>query len=330
MGKRILISRTDSIGDVILTLPLCAWLKQKFPQSRIFFLGKNYTLPVLRCFPAIDEIIDWDDLQTKPFSKQLELLKEYNLDAILHVFPRKEIARLAQKAKISMRIGTSHRLFHLTTCNYRMNFTRKNSDFHEAQLNFELLRPFGLETLPTLVKIKNLLSVFQSNFTLKGALKEEISRPEKKAILHPKSNGSAVEWPIEKYIELSVALVKKGYRVYFTGTEREGQKFRELLPSNEHVIDLTGKCSLDELIAFIAQCDVLVACSTGPLHIAAVSGICAIGLYADVRPIHPGRWMPLGKNSHVVLAPTKNPPKKEDIYNIKVSDVLSEIEKNNK
>jgi ADP-heptose:LPS heptosyltransferase len=61
-----------------------------------------------------------------------------------------------------------------------------------------------------------------------------------------------------------------------------------------HVHNLTGKMSLDELIAFIGAADVLVAASTGPLHIAAACGIQAIGLYADRRPIHPGRWAPLG------------------------------------
>jgi ADP-heptose:LPS heptosyltransferase len=37
---RIIISRTDSIGDVILTLPLCVWLKKQFPQTELIFLGQ--------------------------------------------------------------------------------------------------------------------------------------------------------------------------------------------------------------------------------------------------------------------------------------------------
>jgi ADP-heptose:LPS heptosyltransferase len=41
----------------------------------------------------------------------------------------------------------------------------------------------------------------------------------------------------------------------------------------------------------------LVAASTGPLHIASAVGIHAIGLYPSKRPMHPGRWMPLGGNA---------------------------------
>lgn len=51
------------------------------------------------------------------------------------------------------------------------------------------------------------------------------------------------------------------------------------------------------MISFIAQIDGVLAASTGPLHIAAALGKHAIGLYAPMRPIHPGRWAPLGKKA---------------------------------
>ncbi|MBL0315693.1 MAG: hypothetical protein IPP69_07900 [Flavobacteriales bacterium] len=55
--------------------------------------------------------------------------------------------------------------------------------------------------------------------------------------------------------------------------------------------------NLAELIAFINQYDGLVAANTGPLHIASACGIHAFGLYSLKRPIHPGRWSPVGKNA---------------------------------
>ena len=36
---RIILSRTDSIGDVVLTLPMAAALKQSFPGCTVVFLG---------------------------------------------------------------------------------------------------------------------------------------------------------------------------------------------------------------------------------------------------------------------------------------------------
>jgi ADP-heptose:LPS heptosyltransferase len=60
---RIIISRTDSIGDVILTLPLCVWLKKQFPQSELVFLGRSYTKDIIACFDVVDTFLNFDDLQ---------------------------------------------------------------------------------------------------------------------------------------------------------------------------------------------------------------------------------------------------------------------------
>jgi ADP-heptose:LPS heptosyltransferase len=109
----ILISRTDSIGDVLLTLPFCAWLKNQFPAAKLTFLGRNYTQSVLESFTVIDSFIALEQLNNQPTLEKLNQLKAF--DCIIHVFPNKEIASLAKKAKIPIRIGTSHRLFHLLT-----------------------------------------------------------------------------------------------------------------------------------------------------------------------------------------------------------------------
>lgn len=42
----------------------------------------------------------------------------------------------------------------------------------------------------------------------------------------------------------------------------------------------------------------MVASGTGPLHLAAALGINAIGLFPTIRPIHPGRWQPIGMKAH--------------------------------
>ena len=65
-GKRVIISRTDSIGDVILTLPICHWLKSNFEDITIIFLGKSYTRPVIECCKDVDEFADWDSFQEIP------------------------------------------------------------------------------------------------------------------------------------------------------------------------------------------------------------------------------------------------------------------------
>ena len=64
-SKRIIISRTDSIGDVVLSLPLAGWIKKKYPNSTVIFIGRNYTIPVIQCSIFVDEVVSWDDFSSK-------------------------------------------------------------------------------------------------------------------------------------------------------------------------------------------------------------------------------------------------------------------------
>jgi heptosyltransferase-3 len=297
-GKKIVISRTDSIGDVMLTLPLCAWLKSKYPTVYIIFLGKGYTRPIAEAYSFVDHYEDWNTYSDLSKSEQAQKFKSLKIDAIIHVFPDKAIARAARIAKISVRVGTSRRLHHNWTCNRRVSFTRKKSELHESQLNHELLRPFGLTELPSLERIIETTRFFKLP---KVTLPSEFMSLSEITILHPKSQGSAKEWPIEKYYQLATKLADQGKTVVFTGTKKEGDLFREKIPKHKNIIDSTGMLTLDQLIVLIGKSDNLVACSTGPLHIAGYVGTNTIGLYSPKRPIHPGRWKALGVNVSIFV-----------------------------
>ena len=299
--NRIIISRTDSIGDVMLVLPICAWIKKQFPSAYIYFLGSNYTKSVIECYSSVDEFIDWTALQQKDKTEQIDKLSSLNADVIIHAFPRKEIARLAKKAKIKYRIGTSHRIFHFLTCNVKIDFTRKKSPLHESQLNFELLRPLGLNSIPSFEEVNDSTKYFIVNDVLLPDPIASKLKENKNIILHPKSQGSAVEWGVKNYVELATKLVNAGFNVFFTGTEKEGLLFRDQVPFSENIIDTTGQLTLEQLIFFISKVDALVACSTGPLHIAGFTGIKAVGLFSPKKPIHPGRWKALGKDVNILV-----------------------------
>lgn len=301
-NKTVLISRTDSIGDVVLTLPMCVWIKKNYPTAKIIFLGNTYTKPVIECLPQIDEIIEWAEMEKMQESLRVDFLKAKNIDVCIHVFPKKNIADLVKKAKIKTRVGTSHRAFHLLSCNIRLGFSRKNSEYHESQLNFELLKPFGIEELPSLEEISSWMKNFKAkDISLPENTENELAKPTKKVILHAKSQGSAMEWPIEKYAIVAKNLLHRGFSVIFTGTENDGVHIRTFIPKHVNCIDTTGKLTLDQLINLVSKCDTLVACSTGPLHLAGVLGLQTIGLYSPKRPIHPGRWKAVGENVQIVV-----------------------------
>ncbi|HQQ93679.1 MAG TPA: glycosyltransferase family 9 protein [Bacteroidia bacterium] len=319
-NSTILLSRTDSIGDVVLTLPMAGYLKSHFPKCRIVFLGRRYTRDVVALSEHVDHFVDYDEIKTLSENEQVSRLVALKIDYVFHVYPRKEIALLADKAGISTRVGTMSRLYHWYTCNRKIHLPRKNSRQHEATLNLKMLGVFGLP-LPALETIQGYygfthLPVLPDNLLALVNGQDKIN-----LILHPHSKGSAREWGLKNFNDLIERLPEEKYKVFISGTDEEGKDLGELFIRHPNITNLCGKMHLKEFIAFINACDAMVAASTGPLHIAAALGKKAIGLYAPMRPIHPGRWKPLGPKA-IALALDK---KCEDCKTSKDCHCIREI-----
>lgn len=292
--NRILISRTDAIGDVILTLPMAGLLKEKLPDAKIYFLGRDYTLPILRNCIYLSGSFSLDNRDWK------SELKALNLDAVIHVFPRKSIAVETQHTGIPIRIGVSRRWYHLYTCNKLLHFSRRNSDLHEAQLNIKLTQPLIGEVSMPLFKIHEYYGL-KAPDKLPVDIASRLNNLNRKIILHPMSKGSAKEWGLNNFRQLAERLLEQGYQVIVSGTQSEREIYQDKLSvKHANFLDLGGLLDLEQLLSLIDRCDALVAASTGPLHIAAALGKRAIGLFSPVKPIHPGRWAPLGNDVKIL------------------------------
>ncbi|RKR85668.1 ADP-heptose:LPS heptosyltransferase [Mucilaginibacter gracilis] len=303
-NQHILISRVDAIGDVVLTLPLCGYLKSIYPDVKISFLGRTYTGPIIKCCGAVDHFINYDDLKAFPEQEQILALKAESIDTIIHVYPQKKIAILAKKAGIKNRIGTTNRTFHWLTCNKLVRLSRKNSDLHEAQLNIGLLKPLGIKSVPQVSQLVGFYH-FRQQVVLPQQFARLLASDKFNIILHPKSNGSGREWGLNRFAELIALLPADQFNIFISGSDKEKELLKDWLPTlPAHINDITGKLTLHQFIAFIAEADGLIAASTGPLHIAAMSGTHALGLYPTTRPMHAGRWGPIGKQAEFVNSGT--------------------------
>ena len=300
-----LVSRADAIGDVVLTLPVAGRLRQLFPGCRVVLIGRTYTAPVAAACPWIDDFLNLDHLLQQPAAAQVAALRGYGAAAIIHVFPHKALARLAQKARIPVRIGTRNRWQHWLTCNRLVALSRRHSPLHEAQLNLQLLQPLGAGLAMPLPEVAALVRLVPPE-PLPQALRQLLQRRQPgqlNIILHPRSRGSAREWGLAHFGQLARLLHQAGHRVFISGTAAEGEELADWLKENAAYLaaDLTGQLSLPQFIAFIAAADGLVAGSTGPLHLAAALGRHALGLYPPIRPMHPGRWAPLGPHAEFLV-----------------------------
>jgi ADP-heptose:LPS heptosyltransferase len=298
---RVLICRTDNIGDVVLTLPLAGYLKQIMPGVRIDFLVRAYAAPVVRQCRFVDRVLaleEQDDAR--------RLFAEGRYDTVIFAFPNRRLVLAARRAGVANRVGTSHRLFHWIACNRLAHFSRVRSPLHEAQLNFELLRPLGIKHIPSLDEIPALYGLAAPRLAQVEALR---ALSPFNLILHPKSNGNGREWPLQRYLELALLLEGQGgISLWITGSAAEGELLARAAPellALPHVRNLCGKFDLAGLTALIGAADGLVASGTGPLHIAAGLGQNAHGLFPPIKPIDPARWGALGAHATSLCAPAR-------------------------
>ena len=336
---RILISRTDNIGDVVLTFPMIGLLKRKLPEAQIYFLGKTYTKPLVDLNKNIRGFLNYDEIKELPEQEAASLLKSYGFDAVIHVYPRKDIARLCKKAGIKYRIGTSHRFYHWFTCNKLIHFSRKNSDLHESQLNIKLLKPLKIKVpplkdipayydlkTPRLDDNRKIVEYYDEKVDIDSFIDENRIN----LIIHPKSKGSAVEWGLDNFAALLDLLPEDKYKIFLTGTKAEGELLKDFAKLySDKLTDVTGIFDLEQFIYFISKTNGLVAASTGPLHIAAALGKFTVGIFSPQRPIFPKRWAPVGVNAKYVVnedcKPTKDDNCVSSIAASRVREMIKEF-----
>ena len=325
-NKRIVISKINRIGDVLCALPMASALKNKDASCTVIFLGNSYAADVISQYVDVDEFVAWDQWQPYSFEFIIEQMQALRADVILHVLPNRKIARLAKRAQIPVRMGTSHRLYHWTTCNFLVNIGRSKYPFHEMQFDFMHLHPFGFHkqfSLEEIIKLRQFRA-----FVCPLELQPLLMRSKFNLILHPKTFVEKREWPIENFAELISRLDPQQFTIFITGTEKEGLKMRaSCVEPFAHVHDLTGKISLNNFIHFVAHADGLIAASTGPVHIAANVGIHTLGLYTALRPYDSTRWGPIGPKAETLQSMTNNENLDSSLKNISVDSVLAVVKR---
>lgn len=294
---RVLVCRTDALGDLVLTLPLVAALKREFPDAQVDLLVRPYAASLGRLAVGVSEVLSWTDAHAAaPGSAGAALLKSGHYDAAVLAFPDAAVVKACQQAGIARRLGSGrrwHTLFRLTHRNWD---GRRTSGGHESWHGLRLLMPLGIEPVGDF-RHANLLRAPRPDATVESLLS---SCGRKPILLHPGSHGSAGNWPAGQYAALALALAKNGEAVGFTGTEEEGRAFQSHLPDHPLIVSFFGACTLEQLVALQAGAGAVVASSTGPLHTAAALGIPVVGLYRDAAPQWARRWGPNGSSVHVV------------------------------
>jgi heptosyltransferase III len=300
--RRILVVRTDRLGDVILTLPMVAELRDWYPDAFLAMMLNRYTGEIVRGNRSLDEII-WDAPASgkETSSALLETIRARKFDTVFVVHPTPRLAWLAARAGIPERIGTGYR-FYSFLFNRKVYEHRKDAQFHELEYNLHMLRALRPEFSGNGVVPKYDISIDPAADAAVRKHLGGVGADQPLIVLHPGSGGSAHDWPRTHFARLA-GLVggEKRYRLVVTGGAREEVLVREIAAAGKTELAFAGSLSLPELAALYAMARVVVGNSTGPLHLAAAVGTRVIGLYSQITAMSPARWGPYTERKRVFV-----------------------------
>ncbi|MFC1553564.1 glycosyltransferase family 9 protein [candidate division KSB1 bacterium] len=293
--KKILIVRTDRIGDVILTMPVAAALKKAMPEAHICFLCRQLTAVIGERNPDIDSVLTIDDKNGNMLPKKqlTETIRSGDFDCAVVTHPSFYLARLLRSSGIPLRIGTGYR-FYSFLFNARHKEHRKESIKHEAEYNLGLLEPLDIPfEKPEFRFDLTENDIKKANETLNSL---NIGKDDNFCVIHPGSGGSAMDWPRENFKELAQKLTEdQNRKVIITWGEGESGLADFISDGSNDILKLPEVLPLPVLAAVLKRAKLLVAPSTGVLHLANIMGAKVIGLYPPVRHESPVRWGPSGQ-----------------------------------
>jgi heptosyltransferase-3 len=305
--KRILVVRTDRIGDVVLTLPMVDILRMNFPDASIAMMTKRYTSDLAKNSENVDDVILYDDeTGLVPFFKMLYIIRGKQFDVAFVAYPRMRIALLLWLAGVKYRVGSGFRLYSIFF-NKRIFEHRKHAKKHELEYNLTLLEKFGCalnKIEPPWINVSDENTAYAKN-KLKDA---GVNENDKLVIIHPGSGGSSLDWGFDKFTQLGKKIMSlPNTKVVVTGSKDEKSLVHNMQSAiGSGAIDMSGQLSLLEYAGLTKLADLFIANSTGPLHIAAAVGTPVIGFFSHIIPMTPDRWGPY-TNKKIVFMPQNKP-----------------------
>lgn len=304
---KILVIRTDRIGDLIASTPVFETIKKRYPDSYIAALVSPYTKDLLRYNPFVDELLIYDaDGIHKGLNGLMKLakeLKEKEFDAVVTLYSKFSLGLLVYLAGIPKRIAPATKIAQMFY-NYRITQRRSRSVKHEADYNLELLKSLGVERA---FKSVGLWTDRESDEAASRYIENEgllkASKGRKLIGIHPGSGGSAGNWRPERYAGLADKLISDyGYTVLLTGSIKEAELLTKVRGIMKHKPSIYLSDSILIFAALLSKLSVFVSSSTGPMHMAAARKVPTVSIFPPVKACTPVRWGPIG-NRQLVLMP---------------------------
>lgn len=286
--QRILIVLLGAIGDVTRALPLLARLRRAYPNAHIAWAVEPAAAALLDYHPALDEVLLYQRSRgTRTFLPFLRTIRDHRFDLVLDLQRHLKSGLVSLWSRAPVRIG-----FH------RSNTKEGNWLFNTHTI--EAIPDFSLK-LGQYLKFADALGLPDDgiHFDLRLRPEEEekidallADTPRPFAAFFLGSRWPSRFWFPQATAEVARALQQEyGMGVVLVGGPSEvtfAQQVREAMGTA--VTNLSGKTSLRDLIGIFSRARLAIGPDSGPMHIAAATGIPVISLWGATSPIRSAPW----------------------------------------
>jgi heptosyltransferase III len=298
IGK-ILLIRTDRIGDIVLAMPSLKALRAQFPRAQIDIIVQKKYACLLNCYKGWTNIITINNiLDSSEISELGNELKKFVYDVAIVFHPSKYAYKLALASGAPCVIGWKAKGFgYMLTHGFKDD--RSIANRHQVENNLLLLSPLG---------IRNITPSWDVSVTDNGENEADaifIKNPsftgKKIFVLHPGSYSPRVQWLPERFAAIADKISESNCVPVILGSKSDAQIIARVVGYSQCKPAVVDELSLEGLVSFLKRATAFIGNSTGPLHIAASTGIPTIGIYGirygmDRHEL----WGPYGKNGKVV------------------------------
>ena len=263
--KRILVSRTDKIGDLILSIPSFFMLKKMYPNTELVVIVRKYNVDIVKNLPYIDRIVIIDEY-TK--TELLEKIAYFKADVFIALYNDKYVASLARASKAKLRIGPISKLNSFFSYNKGVLQKRSLSIKNEGEYNLDLIAKLDKKRFEEVYELNTKLILTDENKRVADVYFKENAIEGKCLVVNPFIGGSAKNITDGQY----VSILKKVKETmpdlniiitsYITDEERT-EKLRNDI-GKDKIFTFSNGASILNTASIIDRADVYFGASTVP------------------------------------------------------------------
>lgn len=299
--KRILVIKLKQPGDVLVSSPVLAALKEAWPQAKVSCLVPKGTEEMIADHPLLERVFV-AERRGAPLSRTLSFLRELRrarFDLVLELSGGDRGAFYARVTGAKERLGFAYggRAFW-----HRFFLTRLLPPpplrMHLVEHNLEMVRALGIE--PRAPRLQFFWKP-EVETRVQELLASHSLSPKKFVAMHPGAGWRFKCWTPEGYARvIEVLQTTKNLKVVLTGSKapHEQELVAAILKETRATpINLVGLLTLKELGALISQARFFFGVDSAPMHLAAAVDTPAVALFG---PSGDFNWGPWGKG-HLVI-----------------------------